>query len=119
MINIVETPIEYKSELKDCRSLNRMEMIGFISCDIMSRKWDDDILNAFRYIYKGITQGPWTIQCHPKDNSVSYFIEINIEDYYEVKFVPRGHGFSIMYFNNENLLTSTFWEIDKIEENLI
>ena len=51
MLEIIETPIEYKSELKDCRSLNRMEMIGFISCDIMSRKWDDDILNAFIYIF--------------------------------------------------------------------
>lgn len=37
MINVIETPIDYKYEIKDCRDLNRMEMIGFISCDIMSK----------------------------------------------------------------------------------
>ncbi len=119
MLDIIETPIEYKYELKDCRTLNRMEMIGFISCDIMSREWDENILNNFRYIYRGITQGPWTIQCRPEDNSVSYLIETYRQDNYKVKFIPNGYGFSIYYFNNENLFASTFWDIEAIEDNLI
>lgn len=116
MIDVIQTPIEYKYEIKDCRSLNRMEMIGFISCDIMSSQWGEDTLNDFRHIYKGITRGPWTIKCHPEDNSISYLI---VDNNYEVKFIPRGHGFSIMYFNNEDLIVSTFWDIDSIEDNLI
>jgi hypothetical protein len=116
MIDVIEIPIEYKREIKDCRSLNRMEMIGFISCDIMSGNWNEDALNDFRYIYRGITQGPWTIKCHPEDNSISYLIVTNN---YEVKFIPRGNGFSIYYFNNEDLFASTFWDIDAIEDNLI
>jgi hypothetical protein len=118
MLDIIQTPIEYEYEIKDCRSLNRMEMIGFISCDIMSRKWDEDILNDFRYIYKGITRGPWTIQCDPADNSISYIIDNYVGDNYKVKFVPHKKGMTIMYYK-EDLIASTFWDIDDIEDNLI
>lgn len=115
MLEIIETPIEYRYEVKDCRTLNRMEMIGFISCDIMSKNWNKNILNGFRHIYRGITQGPWSIECDPTDNSVSYIIE---NSNYKVRFVPSDKGMSILYYN-EDLIVSTFWSIDEIEDNLI
>lgn len=59
MINITQRVLEAEYELNDCRTLNRMEMIGFISCDIMNDvNKPEKLMNYFRKIYLGITRGP-------------------------------------------------------------
>jgi len=114
MINVIETPIDYKYEIKDCRDLNRMEMIGFISCDIMGKSHNESTMNHFRNLFRGITEGPWTISCNP-DNSIRYLTED-----YAIKFTPLdSDGMVIDYYYGELNFYTSIWNIDEVEDALI
>lgn len=114
MLKIDEKVIKAEYSLKDCRSLNRMEMIGLISCDIMSGNHNDYLLNQFRQIYKGITKGPWSIQCDPVCRSINY----KTEDF-DVNFYPAGEGISINYNYKNDTIYNSFWSIEMLEDNLL
>ena len=114
MINVTEKHIETISMITDCRSLNRMEMIGFISCDIMLANQTSDLRNFFRTVFKGITLGPWTIKCNPIDNSINYIVDdCNIK----ICFIPKFHrGMAIEYYLENTLIYTSDWTVDQAEE---
>ena len=117
MLEIKEEIVETVSRIEDCRSLNRMEMIGFISCDIMEKSHNEFDIQHFRNIYKGITKGPWTISCKPNTKSIIF-----LTGDYTIEFTPLdSDGMVIDYYYGEfnyNFYTS-IWNIDDIEDALI
>lgn len=114
MLKIDKKIVQAEYSLKDCRSLNRMEMIGIISCDIMREHHDDYLLNNFRKIYKGITKGPWSIQCDPTTCSINY----KTGDF-DINFYPTGEGISVNYNHKNNTIYNSFWDIETLEDNLL
>ena len=116
MIDVAEkATIEYS--VADCRHLNRLEMIGIISCDIMHKKYHEDIKEHFRHIFKGATMGPWTIQANPTDNSIIFKIDTPVE--YRVVFIPRGRlGISVQYWRAEERFLDTCWSMEELDEIL-
>lgn len=116
MLNITETFVGRQYSVNDCRGLNRLEMIGFISIDIMSFQQTLELRDYFKQLFKGITRGPWTIVCHPSDNSVSY----KCDNIY-VNFYPKGtEGIIINYYDDDNsIICYSEWSIDEIEDVLL
>ncbi len=117
MLDVQEIPVDYIYKIIDCRSLNRMEMIGFICCDIMGKSHNESTMQHFRNLFRGITKGPWTISCDPGNNSVRY-----ITGDYVVEFTPiDSDGIAIEYYYgmfNYNFYTS-IWNIDDVEDALV
>lgn len=114
MINVTEEYVETALMITDCRSLNRMEMIGFISCDIMQADQTPDLHHFFTTVFKGITLGPWTIQCDPVYNTINYIV-----DDYNIKicFIPKlQEGMAVEYYLEDTLIYTSHWTVIQAEE---
>ena len=102
--------------IDDCRSFSRLEMLGFITMDVIHYNLDSAILDT-------LVEGPWMIHCLPTDKTIFYEGVCNENNYsYIVIFKPNlNEGINIDYmfeeFGKEQiLLTSTSWSIDEIHD---
>ena len=112
MINFTEKTVEIQQlSITDCTQLNRIEMVGMISLDIMCQDYDEETKQHFRHIFKGITRGPWTIESYDTNNSMNY----TLDDGYEIQFIPCGDNITVKYFKLDNNFYKTIWPIEILQ----
>lgn len=108
---------EENYSIEDCRSLSRLEMIGFITLDAFTPCFEDS-----SNIIEGIIKGPWVIRCDPNNKTIMYKT-VGIGEYYncgyKIIFQPNGYSGMIidyLYYENKevSVIYSSNWSIDEI-----